>query len=83
MQNELEILRKKKFSKTIIQEKFEISDDASFLKALAQVYKSEEIDNSKKVLRLKSEIETGNYEIKDSEVLEKILSYMSPKDSER
>ncbi len=78
MQKELEILRKKKFSKTLIEEKFEISDDALFLQALAQVYKSEPIDNSGKVLELKSAIESGQYRVDESKLLEKILSHLSP-----
>ncbi len=78
MQKELEILRKKKFSKTLIEEKFEISDDVLFLQALAQVYKSESIDNSEKVLKLKASIDSGEYEIDENEMLEKILSQLAP-----
>jgi len=81
MQNELKILRKKKFFKILIEERFEISNDDEFLKALAEVYKTESIDNSEKIQMLKSQIESGQYQVDETELIEKILTQIAPEDA--
>ncbi len=77
MQNELEVLRKRKFSKIYIEERFDVANDSFFLKALAEVYKADEIDNSERVLELKKQIENKSYTVDINALSNKIIDHMS------
>ncbi len=77
MNKELELLRKRKFSKTVIEEKFDIHNDPLFAKAVAAVYKSEEIDCSERIAEIKEMIAKGEYNPSIDAISQKILEHMS------